>query len=63
MTVTAATTIREGQRYRIGDYLVWYQSKPGEGRRVRLFIRGDEMVIVEHVDQKTGDGENEGISD
>ena len=42
MTVTSATTIREGTRYQCGDVVIWYERKPGKGNRVALFVKAEE---------------------
>ena len=55
---TTATTIKEGHKYQLGDLLIWYEQKPGEGRRVRLFVKSGTMPIVTHVDRPLSSGYN-----
>ncbi len=60
---TTATTIRERHRYKLGPYEVWYEQKPGQGRRVTLFVKTPGMTIVEHIDRTPQSEENESNAD
>ena len=60
---TTATTIKEGHKYQLGDLLIWYEQKPGEGRRVRLFVKSGTMPIVKHVDRPPSSGYNANNTD
>ena len=59
MNVISATTIREGTRYQCGDLVIWYTSKPREGRRVRFFVKSSELTLVHHIDRPAPSVDNE----
>ena len=56
---TTATTIKEGHRYELGDLVIWYPSKPREGRRVRFFVKSSELTLVHHIDRPAPSVDNE----
>ncbi len=56
---TTATTMKEGHKYTVGEHTVWYQSKPGEGRRIRFFIRSPDITVIHHIDRPPSSVENE----
>ena len=60
---TTATTMRERHRYTLGPYEVWYEQKPGQGRRVTLFVQTPPMTLVEHIDRGTDSEDNEPNAD
>ena len=59
MTVTSATTIREGTRYPCGDVVSWHERKPGKGKRVALFVKAEELTLVTKVDRGTDARDNQ----
>ena len=59
MTVTSATTIREGTRYQCGDVVIWYERKPGKGNRVALFVKAEELTLVTKVARGTDSRDNQ----
>jgi hypothetical protein len=62
MPITA-NTIKEGHRYRLGEYVIWFERKPGQGRRVTLFVKAAGPAVAEHVDQPSDSVENDRKAD
>ena len=60
---TTATTIREGHRYQLGPYQIWYEAKPGQGNRVAFFVATQPMATVRHIDRDDDSGDNAVSSD
>lgn len=59
MMPTTAQTIKEGHQYELGDLVVWFTRKPGQGRRITLFVKADDMTICKHIDRPPDSGDND----
>jgi len=57
---TTAMTIKEGHRYQLGEFVIWYEKKPGEGRRLRLFVKSAKIEVGQHIDRPGPDNDNGG---